>query len=154
MEAAQPPAFDLNRVVQAYNAIRDARTAKRHAWEKEDLALEEDQGTLKRLMLDLLNRNGAQSVKTENGTIYRSLKLKPSAADWTAIYAWIAADPERFELLEKRLKAGFVSLYMEENDGQLPPGVNAHREYEVAVRRPNSAPQSKDDDNAAAQGTD
>lgn len=153
MEAAQP-AFDLNRVVQAYNAIRDARTAKRHAWEKEDLALEEDQGTLKRLMLDLLNRNGAQSVKTENGTIYRSLKLKPSAADWSAIYGWIMQDPERFEILEKRLKAGFINEYLEQSDGQLPPGVNAHREYEVAVRRPNAAPQSKDRPDAPTQADD
>jgi hypothetical protein len=136
MEAA----IDFGRVVQAYNAIRDARTAKRHAWEKEDLLLEEDSNVLKRLMLDLLNRNGASSIKTDNGTAYRSLKTKPSVADWSAFYAWIVEDPERFEALEKRVKATFISQYMEENGDALPPGVNCHREYEVAVRRPNAAP--------------
>jgi len=142
MEAA----FDFGRVVQAYNAIRDARTAKRHAWEKEDLALEEDQNVLKRLMLELLNKNGAQSIKTESGTAYRSLKTKPSVADWSAFYAWIMADPDRFEALEKRVKATFISQFMEENEDRLPPGVNVHREYEVAVRRPNASPAAKDND--------
>lgn len=137
-------AIDLDRVVQAYNAVRDARTAKRHAWEKEDLALEEDQDTLKVLMLDMLNRIGGKSITTDHGTIYRTEKIRPSAADWNAVYAWIVADPDRFELLEKRLKATFVKQFMEENDGVIPPGVNVHREYEVAVRRASSAPPSGD----------
>lgn len=142
MDAAQ---LNLAKVAQAYTAIRDARTAKKRAWEKEDLALEEDQDKLKALMLQVMNAGGLQSVRTDYGTIYRTQKLKPSAADWAAVYEWIAADPDRFEMLEKRLKATFVQQYMEENDGALPPGVNAHREYEVAVRRPNSSGASSDE---------
>ncbi len=138
------PDLDLNRVVQAYTAIKDARTARRHAWEKEDLALEEDQTKLRQVMLHILNSNGAQSIKTDNGTAYRKLKLKPSVADWAAFFAWVREDPDRFEAMEKRIKASFVGEFMEQNEGQLPPGVNAHREYEVAVRRPN-APADKDD---------
>ena len=138
MEAA----INLDRVVQAYNAIKDARTVKRHAWEAEDLALEQDQDKLKVLMLDLLNKLGGKSIATDHGTVYRTEKLRPSAADWTAVYDWIVADPERFELLEKRLKATFVKQFMEDNEGAIPPGVNVHREYEVAVRRSSSAPSS------------
>ena len=134
--------INLDRVVQAYNAIRDARTAKRHAWEAEDLALEQDQDKLKVMMLELLNQIGGKSIATDHGTIYRTEKVRPSAADWSAVYAWIMADPDRFELLEKRLKATFVKQFMEDNDGLIPPGVNVHREYEVAVRRANSAPSS------------
>ena len=130
--------IDLNQVVQAYSAIRDARTVKRHAWEAEDLALEEDQNKLKVLMLSTLNSIGGQSIRTEAGTIFRTEKLKPSAADWNVVYAWIMADPERFELLEKRLKPTFVKQFMEENTGAIPPGVNVHREYEVSVRRPSA----------------
>lgn len=134
MEAA----INLGRVVQAYTAIRDARTVKRHAWEAEDLALEQDQDKLKVLMLGILNSTGADSIRTEYGTAIRSLKVKPSAADWSAIYQWILADPDRFELLERRVKATFVKQYMEENGGAAPPGVNVHSEYEVSVRRPNN----------------
>lgn len=128
---------NLSKIVQVYSAIRDARAAKRHAYEAADLALEEDQRKLKVLMLELLNQTGAKSINTEFGTVYRSEKIKPSAADWTAIYGWIAENPERFELLEKRLKSTFVKEFMEENEGAIPPGVNVHREFEVSVRRPN-----------------
>jgi len=137
-------AINLDRVVQAFNAIKDARTAKRHVWEAEDLALAQDQDQLKVLMLDMLNQIGGKSIATDHGTIYRTEKVRPSAADWNTVYAWIMADPERFELLEKRLKATFVKQYMDDNDGVIPPGVNVHREYEVAVRRASSAPSSGD----------
>lgn len=129
--------FPLDKVVQAHQAIRDARTARRHAWEKEDLALEEDQNVLKRVLLDHLNQNGAKSVNTEFGTVYRTEKFKPSAADWGAIWEW-AKQNDGFEIVEKRLKATFIKEYAEAHGGQLPPGVNAHREFEVSVRRPNT----------------
>ncbi len=129
--------INLDRVVTAYNAIRDARTVARHAWEKSDLALEEDQNKLKVLMLDWLNQTGSKSIATNNGTIYRTEKIRPSAADWNVVYAWIIADPERFEALEKRLKSTFVKQYMDEHEGAIPPGINVHREFEVNVRRAN-----------------
>lgn len=50
------------------------------------------------------------------------------------------ADPERFELMEKRVKSTFVKEYMDANGGQPPPGINVHQEYEISVRRPTSAP--------------
>lgn len=131
--------INLDRVVTAYNAIRDARTVARHAWEKSDGALEEDQNKLKVLMLDVLNQTGSKSIATNNGTIYRTEKIRPSAADWNVVYAWIVADPERFEALEKRLKSTFVKQYMDENEGAIPPGINVHREFEVNVRRSSDA---------------
>lgn len=138
MEAAAPQ-FPIDRVVQARQAIKDARTVKRHAWEQDDLALEADQNQLDMVLLNILNTQGASSIATEHGTAIRSLKLKPSAADWGAIWDWIVEDPARGELLERRLKTGFIKEYMDQNDGAIPPGINLHREYEVSVRRPTAA---------------
>lgn len=135
VKAPVAPIPNIDKVVEAFSAIRDARTAKRRDWEKADLALEEDQRKLKVLMLELLNATGAKSIATEHGTVYRTEKVKPSAADWKAIHDWILEDPDRFELLEKRLKSTFVKTYMEEHDGHIPPGINVHREYEISVRR-------------------
>ncbi len=136
----------MDQVISAHQAIKDARTAKRRAWEKEDLALEEDMNKLKRWMLEQLNATGAKSVSTDKGTVYRREVLKPSAADWGAIWTW-AKEHDAMEIFEKRLKAGFITEYMEENGGALPPGVNAHREFEVAVRRPTSDGRSASDTN-------
>ncbi len=128
----------LERVIQAYGAIREAREARKRMWATEDAALEEDQTKLRALMLSIMNDAGAQSIKTDHGTAYRTEKTKASAADWGAVYDWIMQDPERFEILEKRIKPTFINEYMEANDGAIPPGINVHREYEVAVRRPSN----------------
>jgi hypothetical protein len=135
MQAAQSPQttvpmIPLDRVVQARQAIKDARTVKRHAYEQEDAALEEDQHKLDMLLLQLLN-----------GTVIRSLKLKPSAADWGAIWEWMKAN-DAADLLERRLKTTFIKEFMDANDGAIPPGINVHREYEVSVRRPTNKPAS------------
>lgn len=128
----------MDRLVQAYSAIRDARTAKRHQWEAADALLETDMNSLRAVMLGQLNAMGGKSIATVHGTVYRTEKLKPSAADWGAIWDW-AKENDGFEIVEKRLKATFIKEYMEQNEGRLPPGVNAHREFEVAVRRPTSS---------------
>lgn len=125
----------MEQIVGVYGKIKDARTAKRHAWEAEDAELEKQQDRLKAYMLDILNKTGAKSIATSVGTAYRREKIRPSASDWTMFYDWIQQDPERFEALEKRIKVGFIADYMENNDNELPPGVNIHREFEVAVRR-------------------
>lgn len=130
--------INLDAVVQAYSAIRDYRAAKRHLWEQADAEWEDDMQRLKALMLDHLNTTGAKSVATDHGTIYRTEKVRPSAADWQAVWDWMVAN-DGFDIMERRLKATFVKQYMEENDGALPPGVNVHREFEVSVRRPTAA---------------
>lgn len=142
MATAAPTIEDI---VQVYMAIRDARTAKRHAWEKADAELEEDQTKLRAYLLSQLNATGAQSVKTAMGTVYRSEKLKPSAADWGAINRWVVEN-DGFDIYEKRLKSGFIKEYMEANNGAVPPGVNVHREFEVSVRRPTASGKPSSDE--------
>ncbi len=131
--------IDLSKLVQVHQAIKNARTVRRHAYEEEDAKLEAEEQQLRALMLQILNNTGAKSIATDFGTVYRTEKIKPSAADWSAVYSWVMADPERFELLEKRLKSTFIKQFMDENEGALPPGVNVHREFEVSVRRPTAA---------------
>ena len=138
--APSTPLPSLDKLVQAYKAIGDARTVKRHQWEEEDQKLEAGQLKIRAAILQIMNATGASSIRTDHGTAIRSFKTKPSVADWSAVYAWIMADPERFELMEKRVKSTFVKEYMDANNGQPPPGINVYQEYEISVRRPTSAP--------------
>lgn len=129
-------AINLDQVVKAHQAIKDARTAKRHAWEEADALLEADMQKLKVYMLGLLNATGTKSMATEHGTVYRREVLKPSGADWGAIWEWAKAN-DGMDIFERRLKVTFIKEFMDQNDGAIPPGINIHREFEVAVRRPN-----------------
>lgn len=126
----------MDKIVQAHQAIKDARTAKRHAWEAEDAELEVDQQKLKAFMLQVLNATGTKSMACEHGTVYRREVLKPSGADWGAIWEFAKAN-DASEIFERRLKVGFIKEYMDANNGAIPPGINVHREFEVSVRRPN-----------------
>jgi hypothetical protein len=126
----------MDKIVQAHQAIKAARTAKRHAWEQEDADLEADQQKLKVFMLEILNATGTKSMVCEHGTVYRREVLKPSGADWGAIWDWMK-EHDAADLVERRLKVTFIKDYMDQNDGAIPPGINVHREFEVSVRRPN-----------------
>ncbi len=132
----QPPSLD--RLTEAYIAIRDARAARKRLFEEADAQLELDQTRLRAAMLAIMNATGGESIRTAQGTVIRSLKTKPSVVDWQAVYDFIMADPARFEMLEKRVKATFVKDYLDET-GAAPPGVNIYQEYEISVRRPTSA---------------
>lgn len=124
----------LDKVIDAHNAVRDARAALKAKFAREDADLEAEQNQLRAYLLDQLNRSGAESIKTEKGTVYRTSRIMPSAADWSAVWQF-AKDNDAMEIFQKRLKTGFITEYMEENDGALPPGVNITREFDIGVRR-------------------
>jgi hypothetical protein len=68
--------------------------------------------------------------------------MKAGAADWGAIWDWMK-EHDAADLLERRLKVGFIQQYMEDNEGAVPPGINIHREFEVSVRRPSDSSSRK-----------
>ena len=126
--------MDFNKVTEAYIAIRDRRAEIKKAYEAEDDQLKAKLARLDAVMLGHLNETNMESVRTANGTFYKTEDLKPSASDWTAFYQFIK-DNDAFEALERRVKKDFVKAYMEDNDDALPPGISVHREYKVLVRR-------------------
>lgn len=127
--------INIDQVIEVHQRIKDARAALKQTFEQQDSELESQQQKLRAVILQHLNATGAQSIATAHGTAYRREVLKPSASDWTAIWDWMKQN-DGFEIMERRLKAGFVKEYMEQHNGALPPGVSAHYEYEVSVRRP------------------
>ena len=106
----------------------------RRAWEEADAKLKLKQEVIESAMLKFLIDNKMDSVKTPVGTFYRQEEIMPAGADWDLIYKFIT-DNDAFEMLERRIKKGFVKEYMETNNGSVPPGVTVHREYVVRVRR-------------------
>lgn len=126
----------LDKIVKAFLRIRDRRAELKTEWESEDTALKEAQSELQAHMLNQMNETGITSFRTKYGTVYRSESIKPAAYDWDAFYKYVAEN-DAFEALEKRIKTTFVSAYMEQNNGEAPPGVSVIRAYEVNVRRKN-----------------
>ena len=135
--------INIDQIIEVHQRIKDARAALKQSFEQQDVALESQQQKLRAVILQHLNVTGAQSIATAHGTAYRREVLKPSASDWTALWDWMKAN-DGFEIMERRIKAGFVKDYMTEHEGKLPPGVSAHYEYEVSVRRPTKTNQPEE----------
>ncbi len=132
---ADAPVIDLGKLTKAHINIRDARAALKKQFDDSDADLKASQERLEAAMLDHLNKHGMESVRTEAGTFYRQQDIKPSGADWQALYDWIK-EHDAWDALERRIKKTFISEYMEAHQGELPPGVNVHREFVIRVRRP------------------
>jgi hypothetical protein len=126
--------YEMDEIAKAYVALREARRQLKAQFEVEDAKYKQGLEKLEGIMLDHLNRAGAESVRTEHGTFYKQEAMTPSASDWQLVYDWIKEN-DAWDLLERRVKVGFVKEYQEAHDGALPPGISVYRQYVVRVRK-------------------
>ena len=126
--------MDTEKLVQVYLRIRQKRSELAKQFKDADDDLKKKQSRLETELLRFLQDNKQESVRTAAGTFYRQEDIKPAGSDWDAFYKWVREN-DAFDALERRIKKGFVVDYMEENDGELPPGVSVYREYLVRVRK-------------------
>lgn len=130
----QNHSIDTAKLVKVYVKMRDARAAKKKAFEAEDRRIGDQQDQIENELLRFLNDNTMESVRTSHGTFYRKEEVVPNGSDWDAFYAWVKEN-DAFDAFERRIKATFVKTFMEEHAGGLPPGVSVHRRFKAGVRR-------------------
>jgi hypothetical protein len=89
-------------------------------------------------MLSTCNDIGAETLRTESGTIVKTLKENYVCGDWDNFKKFIL-DNNALELLQQRISQTnfkeFVSTRQEEG---LPPGISTMREFKITVRKPTS----------------
>ena len=128
--------MDYEKLVTAYRNIRDKKQELNRAHDEVIKDLDEKLERLKGVMLAELNDNNGEGIRTAAGTFFRKLEVIPTGQDWEAFYDWIK-EHDAFDALERRIKRTFISKYMDDNDGAIPPGVNVFRRYTVEVRKNN-----------------
>lgn len=126
--------LDLNKLVRVHLKIRDARRELSRQFDDADRDLKVKQVRIETEMLRFLNDSHTNSIKTDAGTVYKQEDIQPSISSDDAFYKWIKEN-DTFEALEKRVKKTFVTAYMEENKGAVPPGVSVLRSFVARVRR-------------------
>jgi len=125
--------LDYNRLVRVYIKMREARSALKREFEQRDADLKEKMSRIEAALIAGLSETGADSVRTNSGTVFTTEVSRASVADWSALADWIVQN-NAVEFLEQRVKSTAVSEYMEQT-GELPPGVNLHRERVVRIRK-------------------
>ena len=128
----------LDDLVNVYLTIRNEREKLKASWEVKDGELEQDMKSLEQSMLTICNDTNASSIRTENGTVIRSLKERFTTNDWDNFKKFVL-DNEAIDLLERRIHQGnFKEFMAEHKDDGLPPGVNVMREFTIVVRKPSN----------------
>lgn len=138
MEEAQAAdaadAVPLNQIAAAYIKMRDRRAEIKAKYEAEDEAIKTDMAELEQRMLEVCKSFNADSIRTDAGTIVRSVKSRYWTNDWDSMYRFIK-EHDAFPLLEKRLHQSHMKEFLEENPDLEPVGLNVDKEYTVVVRR-------------------
>ena len=90
--------------------------------------------TVKTAILDHMKEIGAESLRTEAGTVYRTVRTTYATSDWESMHKFILEHGVP-ELLEKRIQQTNMRVLLEEHPEMLPPGLNANAEYSVTIKR-------------------
>jgi hypothetical protein len=135
---SEESSLQLDKLVEAFLKIREARTSLKTKYEQEDKALEESAKLIEHSMLDACKQLGADSIRTPYGTVIRSIKSRYWTNDWDSMYRFIR-EHDAFALLEKRLHQSHMKEFLAENPDLQPAGLNVESEYTVVVRRPKGA---------------
>ena len=133
VQGEQPP-IPLDKLTRIYIKIRDYSNELRLKYEEQDKELAEELQIIEGKMLDICKSMNADSIRTEHGTIIRSVKSRYWTNDWDSMYAFIN-EHAAFGLLEKRLHQSHMKEFLLENPNTLPMGLNIDSEYSVVVRR-------------------
>jgi len=124
----------VDSMVKIYTRIRDKRAEIKAAFDEQDKELQAQLDKVKQGLLEYCKEHGVESVRTQHGLFYRTVKTRYWTGDWESMHKFIMehAVPEFFE---KRLNQSAVKEFLEQNPDLLPPGLNVDAEYTVSVRK-------------------
>ncbi len=126
-EGAPLPPDQLMRI---YAKMRD----KLEQLEVTTSKLEKDMKLVKAALLDHCKANGVESIKTQYGTAFRTVRTTYSTADWENFHKFVLEHQAPY-LLEKRLHQGAMKEFLADNPELIPPGLNSSSEYTITIKR-------------------
>jgi|TARA_R100000664_G_C2735085_1_gene124703 predicted HicB family RNase H-like nuclease len=124
----------VDKLVKIYIKMRDRRSELKTAFEKEDERIKDGMRVIENELLEVCKETGAESLRTDFGTVTRRVTKRYHTVDWESMYQFIK-DNNVLELLEKRIAQSNMSTFLQENPDKLPPGLNVDSRYAITVRR-------------------
>jgi phage host-nuclease inhibitor protein Gam len=123
----------LSEAVSIYIKMRDKKAQMKAEFDASVAPLNEKMEKLEAKLLDVFNKTGMDSVKTEFGTAYTTTRVTASVAD-REIFMTHVKENDDWALLEVRASKTAVEQYRDTND-DLPPGISMREERVVNIRR-------------------
>lgn len=120
--------------VRVYREVRDRYDALKKSQTEERKKYQATMADIEARFARALEKMGADSVKGEHGTVYKSERVSTKVTDWDATLTFIREN-EHWDLLDHRVSKAVVQELMEET-GEDVPGVAIGREIIIGVRKP------------------
>lgn len=124
----------VDKLVTVYIKMRDKRAKLLKEYEEQDEALKEQMEMVETELLNTCKTIGVDSLKTQAGTVIRTVKTRYWTSDWASMHKFIM-EHNMPELLEKRISQTTLKQLLDENPDMMPPGVNVDSKYAVTIRR-------------------
>ena len=125
----------LDKLARVYRKIYGRVQELTQEYESEIEKLKMQQDELKSALKDQMLLLGTNSVRTDEGTIILSQKTRYYTNDWDSFKNFVV-EHDALDLFEKRIAQKNMSMFLEENPGVVPAGLNSMSEYAVTVRKP------------------
>jgi hypothetical protein len=100
-------------------------------------AIKEQQQSVKNEIKDRMRGTGVKSLRTDHGTVSLMEKTRYYTNDWDSFKKFMV-EHDALDLLEKRIAQSNMKLFLEENPGAIPPGLNSDTEFDISVRKPST----------------
>ena len=100
-------------------------------------AIKEQQQSVKNEIKDRMRGTGVKSLRTDHGTVSLMEKTRYYTNDWDSFKKFMV-EQDALDLLEKRISQTNMKLFLEENPGAVPPGLNSDTEFDISVRKPST----------------
>jgi predicted nuclease with TOPRIM domain len=125
----------LDKLARVYRKIYTKVQELTKEYESQIEELKTKQDEIKNAMKDQMLALGSSSVRTDEGTIILSQKTRYYTDDWDSFKTFVT-EHDALDLFEKRIAQKNMSMFLEENPGVVPAGLNSMSEYAVTVRKP------------------
>jgi len=121
----------VDKLVRIYMKIRSAN----QDLDAQIESIKEQQQSVKNEIKDRMRGTGVKSLRTDHGTVSLMEKTRYYTNDWDSFKKFMV-EHDAIDLLEKRIAQSNMKLFLEENPGSIPPGLNSDTEFDISVRKP------------------
>ncbi len=120
-------------LVEKYRQLREKKKLIEAEHEKALKPFKDAMDQIESMLLDDLNRAGANSLQTNSGTAYRSTRTSYGIEDPAVFRAWVEANGMA-DMYENRPSKEAIEAYAQQYK-QLPPGIKVSSVTTVNIRK-------------------
>ncbi len=125
----------MDKLARIYRKMSAKIQEIQQRYDNELEAIKAQQDVVKTALKDQMLALGLTSVRTDEGTVILSTKVRYTTSDWDSLKSFII-EHDAVDLLEKRIAQTNMATFLQENPGVVPPGLNSASEYSISVRKP------------------